>query len=113
MPASSRPETGTVHLAAGPTGAGTSTLAAEHGAMVSGSDAWMGSLCWPDTASGADAASSHERVARCVAQMQAVIAALAPLGVASVADAGFMTRAGRRALAGWAGHRWLTGRITG
>jgi predicted kinase len=115
MPASSRPEAGTVHLVAGPTGAGKSTLAgrlaAAHGAVVFGIDDWMGRLYWPDMAPGADAAWAHERVARCIAQMRAVIAALVPLGVASVVDAGFTTRVERTEFAGWAAARGLAVRL--
>jgi len=95
-----------LHLVCGSTGAGKTTyaaaLAGRLGAVLFPIDEWMNRLYWPDAAPGADPDWGMERITRATAQMRAVIGQLARLGVPSVADAGFTTRADRAEFADWA-----------
>jgi predicted kinase len=87
------------HLVAGSTGAGKSTAAREIAARVGGVrfsiDEWMNALYWMDCPEKNDLPWALERVARCEAQMEAVARGLAEVGVSSVLDLGFTTRAQR------------------
>lgn len=104
-----------LHLVCGSTGAGKTTyaaaFAAREGAVLFSIDEWMGRLYWPDAVPGADAEWGMERVERATAQMRAVIGQLAALGVPSVADAGFTTRADRAAFADWAREQGIPVRL--
>jgi predicted kinase len=99
---------GMLHLVAGRTGAGKTTyarrLAAGEGALLLSIDEWMGRLFWPDAPEQLGG-WAHERVARCTAQMRAVLSQTLALGLPAVADAGFTTRADRAAFAHWAAER--------
>jgi predicted kinase len=58
-------------------------------------DEWMNALYWMDCPEKNDFAWAMERVGRCEAQMEAVARGLAEVGVSSVLDLGFTTRAQR------------------
>ena len=96
----------TVHMIAGPTGAGKTThalaLCDRIDALHYGIDDWMQRLFWPDLPEKSDIDWALERVARCTAQMQAVIVQAAERCVPAVVDAGFTTRDERGRFAGWA-----------
>jgi len=87
------------HLVAGSTGAGKSTAAREIAERVGGVrfsiDEWMSALYWMDCPEKNDFPWALERVARCEAQIEAVAAELVRVGVSSVLDLGFTTRAQR------------------
>ena len=87
------------HLVAGSTGAGKSTAAREIAERVGGVrfsiDEWMNALYWMDCPEKNDLGWALERVGRCEAQMEAVARQLAEVGVSSVLDLGFTTRAQR------------------
>jgi len=87
------------YLVAGSTGAGKTTAAQEIAERVGGVrfsiDEWMKALYWMDCPEKNDAAWALERVARCEAQIAAVAEGLARVGISSVLDLGFTTRAQR------------------
>jgi predicted kinase len=87
------------HLVAGATGAGKSTAAREIAGRVAGVrfsiDEWMSALYWMDCPEKNDFAWALERVGRCEAQIETVARGLAAVGVSSVLDLGFTTRAQR------------------
>jgi predicted kinase len=58
-------------------------------------DEWMNALYWMDCPEKNDLGWALERVARCEAQMEMVARGLAEVGVSSVLDLGFTTRAQR------------------
>jgi predicted kinase len=90
------------YLVAGATGAGKSTAAREIAERVGGVrfsiDEWMKALYWMDCPEKNDFPWALERVGRCEAQIEAVATELARVGVSSVLDLGFTTRAQRM---GW------------
>jgi predicted kinase len=92
------------HLVAGSTGAGKSTAAREIAERVGGVrfsiDEWMSALYWMDCPEKNDFPWALERIGRCEAQIEVVARELARVGVSSVLDLGFTTRAQRM--------EWLT-----
>ncbi len=89
----------TWYVVAGSTGAGKSTAAWEIAERVGGVrfsiDEWMNALFWMDCPEKNDLGWALERVGRCEAQIEAVARGLAGVGVSSVLDLGFTTRAQR------------------
>jgi predicted kinase len=89
----------TWHLVAGSTGAGKTTAAREIAERVGGVrfsiDEWMTALYWMDCPEKNDFPWALERVGRCEAQIEVVARQLAEVGVSSVLDLGFTTRAQR------------------
>ena len=87
------------YVVAGSTGAGKSTAAREIAERVGGVrfsvDEWMTALYWMDCPEKNDLEWALERVGRCEAQIEAVARELAGVGVPSVLDLGFTTRAQR------------------
>ena len=92
----------TWHLVAGSTGAGKSRAAREIALRVGwvrfSIDEWMNALYWMDCPEKNDFPWALERVGRCEAQIEVVAGELARVGVSSVLDLGFTTRAQRM---GW------------
>lgn len=95
-----------IHLVVGSTGAGKSTyaqrLADEIGGLRFSIDPWMMRLYWQDAPKTLNFAWAKARVQRCVDQMCDVAGQAAELGVPSVFDAGFTTRADRAQVTGFA-----------
>ena len=114
MPGSSTPEPA-VHLICGATGAGKTTLAIRLAGRLGGVrfslDDWMQALFWPDLPARDDFPWAEARIARCMDRIKAMIVQVAPLGIPSIVDAGFTTRAERAAFAGWARGLDLTVRL--
>ena len=95
-----------IHLVCGSTGAGKTTFAAALAARIGGLrfslDDWMARLFYPDQAPGLSYDWTMERIGRATAQMQAIAAPLARLGVPSVFDCGFTSAEDRAPFADWA-----------
>ncbi len=97
-------------LIVGSTGAGKTTyarrLAEELGGVRFSIDEWMTTLFWADSPQPIEFAWTMERIARCEAQIFAMVRQLAARGVLALLDLGFTTKEHRdkfRALAAEAG----------
>jgi predicted kinase len=90
----------TLHLIAGPTGAGKTTyaiaLAERLGAVRFSIDEWMTALFWPDAAPGLDYGWAIERVNRCEAVIAATARQVMARGAPVVLDLGFSRAEHRR-----------------
>ena len=89
-----------VHLVTGATGAGKTRysimLAEQTGGVRFSIDDWMTRLFWVDSPQPIEFEWTIERIARCEAQIRALVEDLVGQGVASVLDLGF-TKANHRA----------------
>ncbi|MEY3905561.1 MAG: hypothetical protein RIR59_384 [Pseudomonadota bacterium] len=97
---------GLVHLVTGATGAGKThysiDLAAQIGGVRFSIDDWMTRLFWMDSPQPIQFDWTMERIARCEAQIRALVAALVDQGMACVLDLGFTTAQHRSQFAAFA-----------
>ncbi|MEY3657668.1 MAG: hypothetical protein RLZZ561_2159 [Pseudomonadota bacterium] len=90
---------GLVHLVTGATGAGKThysiALAEQRGGVRFSIDDWMTRLFWMDSPQPIEFDWTIERIARCEAQIRALVEVLAGQGIAAILDLGF-TKADHR-----------------